>query len=155
MPPGTCTPLKQGLTPSFITRAGLADMVQRAVNLVKPILVEGLLLANLHVLCLLESNQELPKMETFFNRCFAAVSIATGFHCQQFNPTSDPQLAASYELYRQNLPAHHQKPERPTFLKAVSDLSLMLLYPYSAFAATYCKLRSFALLQQRECLPWK
>ena len=136
---------------SIFHHQGLADMAQRAVNLVKPIIVEGLLLANLHVLRLLESNQELPKMdETFFNRCFAAVSIATGFRSQQFNPTSDPQLAASYELYRQNLPAHHQKPERPTFIKAVSNLSLMLLYPYSASAATCCKLRSFALLQQRE-----
>ena len=56
---------------SIFHHQGLADMAQRAVNLVKPIIVEGLLLANLHVLRLLESNRELPKMdETFFNRCF-------------------------------------------------------------------------------------
>lgn len=126
-------------------------MVQTAVNLVKPIVVEGLLLANLHVLRLLEANQELPKMnETFFNHCFAAVSHATGFRAQQFKPTSDPQLATSYQLYCQSLPAHHQKPERPTFIKAVRHRSLMLFYQYSAFATACCTSRSFALLQQHE-----
>ena len=138
---------------SIFHHQGLADITQKAVDLVKPIIVEGLLLANLHVLRLLEANKELPKMqETFFNHCFAVVSNATGYRCQQFDPTSDPELATSYQLYCQSLPAQHQKPERPTFIKAVRHLSLMLFYQY-VFATAYCNLRSLTLLQQCEWLP--
>ncbi|DBA68175.1 TPA: hypothetical protein ACH3X2_013910, partial [Trebouxia sp. C0005] len=63
----------------------------------------------------------MPKLDqTFFNRCFYAVSFGTGNRAQQFNRASDPwpSLATTHEtLYTQSLPANHQRPERPTSVK--------------------------------------
>ena len=53
-------------------------------------------------------------------RCYAAVSIACGPGAQQFKRKQDPMLAESLDHYNQLLPASHQKPKRPTYLKDVS-----------------------------------
>ena len=98
---------------------GLATEIAQAVNLVKPILTEGSLLSNLHVLRCLESGECPVINQTFFYNCYSAVSYATGNRAQQFKPTDYPSLA-SYSLYTQSLPNSHTRPERPTFIKDVS-----------------------------------
>ena len=113
---------------SFFTDQDLLDQIQQAVQLVTPLLVEGNLLANLHVLRCIEAGEAIPKLDQmFFNRCFYAVSFSTGPQARQFNKASDPSLATSHDtLYQQSLPANHQRPERPTFLKDVSSALLQL-----------------------------
>ncbi len=121
--------VKSGVN-SFFTNQVLLEQIQQAVQLVIPLLVEGNLLANLHVLRCIEAREAIPKLDqAFFNRCFYAVSFSTGRRAQQFNEATDhdPSLATSYNtLYSQSLPANHQKPERPAFLK---DVSFALLQP--------------------------
>ncbi|KAL3133951.1 hypothetical protein ABBQ32_008398 [Trebouxia sp. C0010 RCD-2024] len=54
------------------------------------------------------------------DNCYAAycaVSQAIGLRCQQFSAAKEPELAASYAMYQQALPAGHVKPTRPTWLK--------------------------------------
>lgn len=102
---------------------GLATKIEEAVQLVTPILTEGSLLANLHVLrCLsADSGQSIPDIDqTFYYDCYAAVTYSTGNQAQEFDPTKHPSLAASYAMYTQSLPPGHAKPERPTFIKDVS-----------------------------------
>ena len=118
--------VKTGFNRIF-THQGVAAKVQEAVHLVTPILTEGSLLANLHILRCIESGADLPalgstgtKGQTFFNNCYAAVTYSTGFRAQQFDTRKCADLTASYELYCQLLPANHIKPERPTYLKDVS-----------------------------------
>jgi len=103
--------VKSGVN-SFFTNQVLLEQIQQAVQLVIPLLVEGNLLANLHVLRCIEAREAIPKLDqTFFNRCFYAVSFGTGHRAQQFNEATDPSLATSYNtLYSQSLPANHQKP---------------------------------------------
>ena len=110
----------------FFTNQDLLGQVQQAVQLVTPILVESSLLANLHILRCLEDREVVPELhQMFFNRCFYAVTSATG-SSRQFKEASDASLAKSYNtLYRQNLPDGHQKPERPGFLKDVSTALLL------------------------------
>ncbi|DBB10514.1 TPA: hypothetical protein ACH3X3_002053 [Trebouxia sp. C0006] len=56
---------------SFFTDEVLLQQIQQAVQLVIPLLVEGNLLANLHVLRCIEAEEAIPKLDqTFFNRCF-------------------------------------------------------------------------------------
>ncbi|KAL3135720.1 hypothetical protein ABBQ38_006188 [Trebouxia sp. C0009 RCD-2024] len=98
---------------------GLAAKVEQAVHLVTPILTEGSLLANLHVIRCMESGQSPPINQTFFNHCYSAVSHSTGKAAQQFVPAKHPSLAESYDLYTQCLPALHTKPEKPTFIKDI------------------------------------
>ena len=104
---------------SFLTDQDLLDQIQQAVQLVTPLLVEGNLLANLHVLRCIEAGEAIPKLDQmFFSRRFYAVSFSTGHQARQFNTASDPCLATSHDtLYQQSLPANHQRPERPTFFK--------------------------------------
>ena len=107
--------------PQIFAHEGLAAKVKQAVLLVTPILTEGSLLANLHVLRCMESGQHAPVIsQEFFFNCYSAVSHSTGNGAQQFNPANHPSLAASYTLYTQCLPNNHAKPERPTFIKDVS-----------------------------------
>ena len=103
--------VKTGFKQTF-SHQGLAAKVQEAVQLVTPILTEGSLLAN-HVLRCIQSGKSLSINQTFWNCCYSAVSYATGNKAQEFDPAKDPSLAASYELYRQSLPALHRKPETP------------------------------------------
>ncbi len=119
--------IKSGVN-SFFTNQVLLEQIQQAVQLVIPLLVEGNLLVNLHVLRCIEAREAIPKLDqTFFNRCFYAVSFGTGRQAQQFSEESDEGLAISYNtLYSHSLPANHQKPERPTSLK---DVSFALLQP--------------------------
>ena len=107
----------------------LLPLVRTAVTLSHQILVEGHMLATLHILRLLGSNQPLPplstganesKWQTMMDNCYAAVSQAVGPRCQQFSATKEPELATSYALYQRSLPAGHVKPTRPTWLKPVS-----------------------------------
>lgn len=113
--------VKTGFKQIF-THPGLAAKVEQAVHLVTPILTEGSLLANLHVIRCMESGQSPPIDQTFFNHCYSAVSHSTGNRAQDFVPAKDPSLAESYDLYTQCLPALHTKPERPTYIKDVSNL---------------------------------
>lgn len=121
----------------------LLPIVRDAVHLSHQILVEGHMLASLHVLRLLQNNQPLPRLstgrneskwQTMMDNCYAAVSQAVGPGCQQFSPSKDPELATSYAMYQQYLPAGHVKPTRPTWLKHVSlswhsKLSQAAVYP--------------------------
>ncbi|KAA6417578.1 MAG: hypothetical protein FRX49_12453 [Trebouxia sp. A1-2] len=110
--------VKSGVN-SFFTDQALLGQIQQAVQLVTPLLVEGHLLANLHVLRCIEAGEAMPKLDqTFYNRCFYAVSFGTGNRAQQFNRASDPSLATTHDtLHTQSLPANHQRPERPTSVK--------------------------------------
>ena len=107
----------------------LLPHVRTAVILSHQIIVEGHMLANLHILRLLNTNQPLPWLstggrdstwQTMMDNCYAAVSQAVGPHCQQFSANKHPELATSYAMYQQSLPAGHIKPTRPTWLKHVS-----------------------------------
>ncbi|KAL3143369.1 hypothetical protein ABBQ38_002199 [Trebouxia sp. C0009 RCD-2024] len=107
----------------------LLPLVRTAVATSHQILVEGHMLASLHILRLLSTNQPLPplstgtkesKWQTMMDNCYAAVSQAVGPHCQQFSAAKQPELATTYALYQQSLPAGHVKPTRPTWLKHVS-----------------------------------
>ena len=123
----------------------LLPIVRTAVELSHQILVEGHMLASLHVLRLLQENKPLPRLstgnneskwQTMMDNCYAAVSQAVGNGCQQFSPSKEPELAASYTIYQQCLPEHHVKPARPTWLKHVSlswhsKLSQGAFYPPS------------------------
>ena len=105
----------------IFSHQGLAAKVVEAVHLVTPILTEGSLLANLHILHCVESGQSIPAInQTFFYHCYSAVSHSTGNGAQQFKSADHPSLAASYNLYTQLLPNTHTKPDRPTFIKDVS-----------------------------------
>ncbi|KAL3159595.1 hypothetical protein ABBQ38_010007 [Trebouxia sp. C0009 RCD-2024] len=110
-------------------RVNLLPLVRTAVTTSHQILVEGHMLASLHILRLLSTNQPLPplstgtkesKWQTMMDNCYAAVSQAVGPHCQQFSAAKQPELATTYALYQQLLPAGHVKPTRPTWLKHVS-----------------------------------
>ena len=90
--------------------------VREAVLINHRVIVEGHLLANLHVLRMLSIGASLPTFtsstwQTLFERCYPAVSHATGYKCQQYDPAKDPQLTASYQLYNTFLPENHSKPE--------------------------------------------
>ena len=99
----------------------LSAKVQQAVDLVTPIVTEGSLLANLHVLRCAEMGGDMPKIDqTFFNQCYAAVTHSTGHRAQQFRSEDHPALSESYTVYRESLPDDHAKPERPTYIKDVS-----------------------------------
>ena len=99
----------------------LSTKVLQAVDLVTPILTEGSLLANLHVLRCTEPGRDIPEItQTFFNNCYAAVTHSTGYKAQQFKAAAHPALAESYAVYKQSLPGDHAKPERPRFIKDVS-----------------------------------
>lgn len=105
----------------IFTHEGLAAKVLEAVHLVTPILTEGSLLANLHVLRCLSAGQHIPAVnQTFYNNCYSAVTHSTGNGAQQFKPADHPSLAASYAVYHQSLPNNHTQPERPTYIKDVS-----------------------------------
>ncbi|KAL3131140.1 hypothetical protein ABBQ38_000445 [Trebouxia sp. C0009 RCD-2024] len=110
-------------------RVNLLPLVRTAVTTSHQILVEGHLLASLHIMRLLSTNQPLPPLstgtkesqwQTMMDNCYAAVSQAVGPHCQQFSAAKQPELATTYALYQQLLPAGHVKPTRPTWLKHVS-----------------------------------
>ncbi|KAL3161288.1 hypothetical protein ABBQ38_009644 [Trebouxia sp. C0009 RCD-2024] len=109
-------------------RVNLLPLVRTAVTTSHQILVEGHLLASLHIMRLLSTNQPLPPLstgtkesqwQTMMDNCYAAVSQAVGPHCQQFSAAKQPELATTYALYQQLLPAGHVKPTRPTWLKHV------------------------------------
>ena len=106
----------------FFPHRGLATQVVQAVDQVTPILTEGSLLANLHVLRCVESGESPVINQVFFYSCYCAVSYATGSQAQQFKATDHPSLATSYSLYAQCLPSNHTRPERPTYIKDVSVL---------------------------------
>ena len=112
-------------------KVDLLPAVRNAVELNQAIIVEGQMLATLHVLRLLRNNRRdlIPRLGTGTNQsqwqtmmcnCYAAVSHATGTRCQEFSASNHPDLAETYLLYQQSLPAGHVKPIRPTWLKHVS-----------------------------------
>ena len=112
--------VKTGFRKIF-TEARLAAITLQAVQLVTPIVIEANALANLHVLRCLETDGAVPLLNnTFFSNCMYAVSHATGRQAVQFSVSKNAALAASHSLYAQQLPAAHQKPERPTYIKDVS-----------------------------------
>ena len=98
----------------------LAGMIQRAVKLATPIIQQAHMLANLHVLRMLEAGLQLPVLNTtFWNRCASAVSEATEGSAD-FDPASDPDLTNSLTAYDTVLPANFARPQRPAFIKDVS-----------------------------------
>ena len=122
---GSIYSVKTGFRKIF-TDARLAAITLQALQLVTPIVIEANILANLHVLRCLEEGgpavqNAVPKLDqTFYSNCMYAVSHATGRQAVQFNAAKHPSLAASLNLYKQQLPSSHQQPERPTFIKDVS-----------------------------------
>ena len=107
----------------------LLPTIRTAVELSHKILLEGHMLATLHILRLLQHKKALPplsvgknasKWQTFMDNCYAAVSQAVGPKCQQFSPDKEPELATTYHQYQQCLPPGHIKPTRPTWMKHVS-----------------------------------
>lgn len=92
----------------MFTHHGLALQVESAVQLLTIILVEGHLLASLHLARLLEADKPLPQIrQTFFYGCFSAVTHSTGSQAQQLNRRTDPDLTDTYDLYCQHLPQGH------------------------------------------------
>ncbi|DBA98828.1 TPA: hypothetical protein ACH3X1_014590 [Trebouxia sp. C0004] len=66
-----------------------------------------------------------------------AVTQAIGKQAVQFNVDKNASLAASHSLYSQELPAAHQQPERPTFLKDILNAaSLMARTNFANHVAT-------------------
>jgi len=107
----------------------LLEQIQQAVQLqlVIPLLVEGNLLANLHVLRCIEAREAIPRLDqTFFNRCFYTVSFGTGHRAQQFNEATDPSLATSLQYSVQSELASKSPETRKAFL---TDVSFALLQP--------------------------
>ncbi len=120
----------------------LATQLQRAVQLAAPIQQMGHMLANFHALRMCETSQLLPTVnETFWNRCFSAVSEATAGSAS-FDRDADPELTISADLYHQNLPPNHVRPKRPAFLKDVSLPARPVLPPVSCptLIGSYCHL---------------
>ena len=112
-------------------KVNLLPAVRDAVQLNQSIIIEGQMLATLHVLRLIRKNNagRLPPLgtgtnhsqwQTMMYNCYAAVSHATGDSHRDFSAVKYPELAQTYELYKQSLPAGHVKPTRPTWLKHVS-----------------------------------
>ncbi|KAA6425067.1 MAG: hypothetical protein FRX49_05241 [Trebouxia sp. A1-2] len=98
--------VKSGVN-SFFTDQALLGQIQQAVQLVTPLLVEGHLLANLHVLRCIEAGEAMPKLDqTFYNRCFYAVSFGTGNRAQQFNRALIQMLNAAALKARVDLDNH-------------------------------------------------
>ncbi len=114
----------------------LKGLVQNVVSAVTPIVIEAHIFATYHALRLLESGQEVGRLDqTFYNRCNAAVTTATD-GSQPFDSfgLADPShakhdtydgqqfssLTASLVDYNAVLPAGHQKCDRPAVLKDVS-----------------------------------
>jgi hypothetical protein len=113
--------VKTGFKAMF-PRQDLATQIQRAVQLASPIQQMGHMLANFHALRMCETGQLLPTVnETFWNRCFSAVSEAT-VGSVPFDRDAVPDLTISADLYHQNLPPNHVQPKRPAVLKDVSFL---------------------------------
>ena len=108
----------------------MLPLVRKAVDLDHKITVEGQMLATLHIIRMVQLGTALPTLSTgnknetawrsMFEHCYAAVSQATGYRCQQFSPAKHPELASSLAVYNQCLPVGHSKPTRPTWLKPVS-----------------------------------
>lgn len=109
-------------------KVNLLTAVRDAVQLNQSIIVEGQMLATLHVLRLIRDGKAnlIPALgtgsqwQTMMENCYAAVSHATGDSCQQFSAEKYPDLGETYQLYQQSLPAGHVKPTKPTWLKHVS-----------------------------------
>jgi len=125
------TVVKTGFDTAFHS-APLKAIIKKAIDFATPLRIQGQLLATFHVLRLVENSIPIPPLRTtFWNQCYATVSHSTGPAAQQFDPESNPLLAASLTAYSQHLPAGYQVPERPTYIKDVS-------VTYSSFTAVIC-----------------
>ena len=93
-------------------KVDLLPAVQTAVEL-HQLIVEGQMLATLHVLRLICNNRGdlIPRLGTGTNQsqwqtmmynCYSAVSHATGINCQKFSANKHPDLAETYLLYQQS-----------------------------------------------------
>ena len=119
--------VKTGFNTIF-TNAQLAATTLQAVQHVTPILIASNLLATLHILRCLETSEPVPKLDqTFFSKCMYAVTYATGRRAVQFDRAKNVRLTESLDIYVQQLPSHHQPPERPTYIKDVSFASIGLI----------------------------
>ena len=107
----------------------LLPTVREAVKLCHAIIQEGQWLAILYVLQTIKGHRPLPNLstgsnnsswQTMLENCYAAVSIASGVKCQQFNARKNPDLESSRLLYEQSRPPQQARPDRPTWLKPVS-----------------------------------
>lgn len=111
--------VKVGIDKIFSDLA-LQAVIIRAVKLATPIELQGQMLAQFHVLRLLQLGQcPGPLNMTFYTRCYSAVSLAAG-NSKPYNRNSDPALTASLDAYAAYVPAGHRKPHRPALIKDVS-----------------------------------
>ena len=116
----------------------LGNIVNNAVLYVTPILIQRDLLANFHALQLCETDGAIvdgPKgtfNQQFFNQCCYAVTLATGYRCQQYDGSTNSSLTETLELFNQLLPAAHVQPERPTYLGQVSSQTFMFTVVHQA-----------------------
>ena len=110
------------------TDQNLVGMIERSVKLSTPIQQQAHLLANLHALRLCENGIAMPAVnETFWNRCYSAVSKATG-GSYKFKRNQDAELTTSLDQFTSHcVPAGHVKPERPAFIKDVSRLTALVV----------------------------
>ena len=80
-----------------------------------------LVLVNLHVLCCLETEENVSTLDqTFFSNCMYAVTHATGRKTVQLDRAKNVKLTESLDMYLQQLPEDHQTPERPTYIQDMS-----------------------------------
>ena len=124
---GNLYSVKTGFNTIF-THPQLAATTLQAVQLVSPIVIASNVLANLHVLCCLETEGNVQELDqTFFSNCMYAVTHSTGKGAVQFDRAKNVKLTESLDLYLQQLPQGHQPPERPTYIKDVSPATSYLL----------------------------
>ena len=149
IPDTSYTVVKTGFRTAF-HYAPVRAIIKQAIDFATPLRIQGQLLATFHVIRLVENSIPIPRLKaTFWKQCYAAVSHSTGVQAEQFDPATNPLLAASLIAYNQHLPVGHQLPERPTLIKDVSST-------YSSFASgtcTPCDLASqmISIIQYCDC----
>lgn len=135
----------------FFKEPLLKRLIQDVVSTVTPILIHAQLFASYHVTRLLEAGQEVAEVnQTFFNRCIAAVTIAT-----EGSQAFDSQGLADPQHHRHWTAAGQQFSELKTTLEDYHDLTACLLVDYNAaIPHQYKKLERPSVLKDVSSRLW-
>jgi hypothetical protein len=85
----------------------MRSCIRNAVDVCSRVAAEGSMLASLHIVRLLEEKHELPEVDqTFFSRCFAAIS---SLHpstklAKNSAATNDPEISKTLSIYKELCP---------------------------------------------------
>ncbi|KAA6416649.1 MAG: hypothetical protein FRX49_13385 [Trebouxia sp. A1-2] len=133
--------VKSGVN-SFFTDQALLGQIQQAVQLVTPLLVEGHLLANLHVLRCIEAGEAMPKLDqTFYNRLLKAAGWA---NLPSLSPAGEKKFTAERASWwqrctdYQSFCTHTQRTHREFHFQVETDsisVSILMFQPASGSAS--------------------